>query len=333
MKVKFNGTRGSTPVAGKNKLKYGGNTTSIEIKSDCLPKGNHLIVDAGSGIVPSCVEIMDLHGNDFFNGKIVINLLLTHLHHDHTQGLFLAPMTFIKAVRMNLIGPKEHGIGPREMIQTMMKPPFFPVHSKTILSHFACNGLEHPNSQVIIFHPVGGMKLLAVEQFENMENDGGHVPVGRSSKYPTNECLVIKMHKSNHPENTISFRFEERTTGKVFVFLTDHENQCAIPTDLRRHISNADLLVLDAQYSQEKYDNLTAGYGHGTGPYCAKIALECGTKKLGLTHHDPFSSDDQVNAILQEAQTRLTELKQSKKGYPLTEKNIFACADYQEVIV
>jgi ribonuclease BN (tRNA processing enzyme) len=327
MKVTFAGTRGSVPVSGREQIELGGNTTSIEILSGCLPENMHLVIDAGSGYVPLSMDIMKRQGDKIFKaGETTVILCFTHYHHDHTQGLFLSPLTFIKTVDMRLYGPDEHGTGPKEMMKTLMKPPYFPVAFETVASHFTFKGLKVPNTFVMVFHPKGGVKILKVEQFETMERKGGHVPVGKSGKYPINECLVVKMHRSNHPEQTISYRFEERPTGKVFVFLTDHENQAGIPGDLRKHVEGADLLVLDSQYDTKKYETRTAGFGHGTGAYCASLAHSCKVKRLGLTHHDPFSSDEQVDDILSEARGTLTGLRLDESE-SLSEEDIFACSD------
>jgi ribonuclease BN (tRNA processing enzyme) len=102
---------------------------------------------------------------------------------------------------------------------------------------------------------------------------------------------------------------------------------------LRAHISNIDLLILDGQYTQEKYDKTTAGWGHGTGSYCATLAFQCNVKKLGVTHHDPSSSDEQIEKILSESRNKLTELIGSAKAPGIKPDDIFTCHDYQVVEV
>lgn len=237
MKVKFYGTRGSIPVSGPDKVEYGGNTTSIQVISDCLPPGWALAVDSGSGFVPFAYDCLN-------NGIKNIVILYTHYHHDHTMGL------------------------------TKM------------------------------------------------------IPFDRGEKYSLEECLVIKMHKSNHPERTISYRFEERSSGRVFVFLTDHENQDGKPNRFMQHVHEADLLVMDSQYDRKRYDTMTAGYGHGTPDYCVETALQAKVSVLGLTHHDPNSSDAKIEEIVAEAERVLASMEQ-----PAAALKIFACKDYQETEV
>ena len=71
MRIKFWGTRGSTPVPGKDTIIYGGNTTCLEID---LSSGRKIIIDAGTGIRPL--------GSEFVSRSedVDIHLLVTHIH-------------------------------------------------------------------------------------------------------------------------------------------------------------------------------------------------------------------------------------------------------------
>jgi len=329
MKVTFYGTRGSVPIANPQSVVTGGNTTCLRIESQCLPKGTWLVVDAGSGFVPLCYAALK-------DGIKALQLLFTHYHWDHTQGLPLGPLTFIKPIPIHVWGTVDEGLGPRDILEVSMKRPVFPVDFSEVASHFFFHKIDHPNTHVILIHPEGGVKMMDVDQFEGF--DGKPLPIGKDGrKYPRSECLVVRMMKSYHPEKTISYRFEEGPTGKVFVILTDHENQDALSTGLKAFLKDADLLAMDSQYSRAKYENQTAGFGHGTPDYCVRVALEVGAKQLGLTHHDPASTDKQVEEILAEARRFFEEKvavlkeKNPNKPIPLTTKNIFACRDYQTV--
>ena len=200
-----------------------------------------------------------------------------------------------------------------------------------VASHITSEGFDHPSGMVIVIHPKGGVRSLAVDEFELCEQSPTkQIPIGRG-RYNLSECLVIRMLKTNHPENTISYRFEEHTTGKVFVLLTDHENLDGMPNNLKRHLQRADLLVMDSQYTRKRYDDATSGFGHGTPDYCVNVARRVGAARLGLIHHDPFSSDKQVSLILNEAADCLTAMDSlSKEGSNLS---LFACRDYQTVEV
>ncbi len=141
----------------------------------------------------------------------------------------------------------------------------------------------------------------------------------------------MRLRLTNHPEYAISYRFEERPTGKVFVFVTDHENEDGIPADSITHLKGADLLAIDCQYSEKKYHAAvggTAGWGHGTPCYVARVAKLAGVKNLGLTHHDPPSSDEMIDGIVED-----TRAAYQKTGGEGGEIPIFGCYDYLEVPV
>lgn len=322
MKVTTFGTRGSVPVAGPQCRQYGGNTTCLQVESDCLPAGMVLVVDGGSGFIPLTNKVLPGLMSMEDDKKEVV-MLLTHYHHDHTQGLFLSSLSFVKSIRKTLIGGSENGFGPKKMMEEMMKPPLFPVSFRSVASSFNFKETEAPETVVLAVHPQGGLKQFNLDEYERLVDQAKHLPFNKGKGFPVKECLVITMLRSNHPERTISYRFEERTTGKVFVILTDHENTAENPASLKRHLKGADLVIMDCQYTEEKYRTFTAGFGHATPSYCVRTALEANIKKLGLTHHDPMSSDEQVDAILEEA-------RQHASG---TDLEVVACEDLAEYIV
>lgn len=327
LEVTFYGTRGSVPIANKESVLTGGNTTCLRVNSPCLPKGWWFVIDAGSGFVPLCNDALR-------DGIEEMELAFTHYHHDHTQGIGLGAVTHIQRIPITCWGPVDGGMGPREVLEHIMKHPGFPVDFSQVSAHFTCHKLEHPNTQVLLIHPEGGIKQMAVDQFQRA--DGKPLPIGKDGrKYPKSECLVIKMLYSNHPERTIAYRFEEGPTGKVFVFLTDHENQAGLPNDLKALLNDADLVVMDCQYSEKKYQTQTAGFGHGTPAYCVKTALQVGAKSLGLTHHDPPATDAAIDAILAEAKVAFGEqvknLNLKAEAVVLKPEKIFICKDYLKI--
>jgi len=313
MKIKIFGSRGSVPISNSGSISMGGNTTCIRIYDDSIPEDMALIVDAGTGFLPMGQEIMER------NKMKDIQILFTHYHHDHTMGLFLSPLTFIKKFNIDLFGPLENGVGCKEMMEHLMHKPYFPVDVKEVRSHFSYAGISSISSKVILIHKQG-TRLIDIDHYETLLKFEEYFPIGKG-KYPIEEFIVIKMHKTRHPEKTISYRFENKKDGKIFVFLTDHENGDGVSNSMQEHIKDADVLVMDCQYSREKYDAGAVGFGHGTPNYCVKLAEMCNVKKLGLTHHDPSSTDADVWDIVREA----IDCKTS----PALE--IFPCSDYLEI--
>lgn len=321
MEVQVYGTRGSLPVAGSEFAKYGGNTTCLRVVSECLPSGAALVVDAGSGYKNAALDILK-------EGLKKIALLQTHYHWDHIQGLPFVPQTYIEGCHTHVIGPKEHGLGPLEVHLQQMAAPYFPVNFENVRHRFTFMDLEPIGTQVLAFHPVGGATLVPESEFkatlkvENGQITFGANTFGSSGRYRLSECLTVRMYKTVHPEYSVSYRFEERTTGRVFVFLTDHEVTPGWSADLLAHLSGADLLIQDAQYSQIEYAS-KVGWGHGTPEYAVQTALRAKVKSLGLTHHDPGATDTTVDLRVAEAEAEFKRLEAQAEPF----FSVFGCYD------
>jgi phosphoribosyl 1,2-cyclic phosphodiesterase len=304
MKIKAWGTRGSIPISNHNSIKMGGNTTCYEVFSECLPIGNHLMIDAGTGLIPA--------SKAYAEPGLNYTILFSHYHWDHILGLSLSTPTFIDQIPIILFGPNDRGLGPEEMVDHLFYRPFFPVDSRMIKSKMSFTTLEDFDVRIIAVHPRGGYHVLPVDTFKTSTAKGLQLNFGNNVQYDLAECLIIRMARANHGNSEcISYRFEEMPTGKIFVFCTDHENLAETPAAFRRHLTGADLLVIDSQYTEDKYARMTAGFGHGTPLGCIKLAITCGVKKIVLTHHDPESTDDTLlTKVLTEALEAFIRLSQ-----------------------
>ncbi len=146
------GARGSIPTSGKNYLRYGGNTTCLEIRNS---QGDILMVDAGSGIREAGNALLTEGRNDF-------TLILTHAHWDHIMGFpFFKPL-YRKKTNLNIWGCSFAQDSIREMLARVMSAPYFPITYDEVLANInyqaTCDGeyrlgdmtitpiaLSHPN--------------------------------------------------------------------------------------------------------------------------------------------------------------------------------------------
>lgn len=314
MKIKFYWTRWSTPISSKDILKYWWNTTCLRVYSDCIEEWTVLAIDSWTWFIPLSTDALKE-----WNVKKVI-ILYTHYHHDHTQWIFLSPFLFMKHIDFKLVWPIDSWIWPKEMMEHLMKPPFFPVHLKQVESHISYETFQFPPTSVLIFHKNWWYFSITRDFYEKVINwkqyfemNWFHIDI--------NECLVITMLKSHHPEQTVSFRISEETTWKKFVFLTDHENEEWVSSSFRAHLSWIDFLAIDSQYTREKYMNHTAWFWHWTPDYCARVAKELNIPLLWLIHHDPWSADSDVDMIVETAKNILWDDSNVK---------VFWIADYDE---
>lgn len=117
MRIKFWGTRGTRPTPGKRTLRYGGNTTCVEVRDR---QGNLLIIDSGSGIA----EL----GNTFNqNEPLQAHVLITHTHMDHIQGFPFFLPAFVPGTQLTIVGPAGSAKSLQAAFADQMDPAYFPI--------------------------------------------------------------------------------------------------------------------------------------------------------------------------------------------------------------
>ncbi len=122
MKIKFLGTRGSIPAPGKDTVKYGGNTTCVDLT---LNNGEKIIIDAGSGMRVLSDEILSKKINH-------INLFLTHSHWDHIQGFpFFVPI-YIPSFSIKIFAASPTYERLSDILKGQMKSIYYPIPFKQI---------------------------------------------------------------------------------------------------------------------------------------------------------------------------------------------------------
>ncbi|MDP8218833.1 MAG: MBL fold metallo-hydrolase [Candidatus Theseobacter exili] len=126
------GARGSIPVFGKEYIRYGGNTTSIELKSD---NGDIILVDAGSGIRGA--------GNKLLEETCVCNILFTHFHWDHILGFVYFKPAYFKKMHIDVFGCPVNGESLRDIISGTMIPPYFPLTIENMQSEMLFHQIEN----------------------------------------------------------------------------------------------------------------------------------------------------------------------------------------------
>ncbi|MDI1245417.1 MAG: MBL fold metallo-hydrolase, partial [Rhodoferax sp.] len=122
MKVKFWGVRGSIASPGPNTVRYGGNTTCIEIRTD---DNELIIIDAGTGIFPLSQTLLK-------ELPVTANVLITHSHWDHIQGLPFFLPNFIAGNTLRLHGAYDlvSGKGIEQVMAVQLQYSYFPVREE-----------------------------------------------------------------------------------------------------------------------------------------------------------------------------------------------------------
>lgn len=254
MKIKLHGTRGAYPTSSKENQKYGGNTSCIEI----IDGDDRLILDGGTGI-------LEIDFDTYYKADR-IDILLTHLHMDHLQGLGFCKPLFNPQKEVHLWGPSDSTYSLKSRLNRFLSPPLFPVRLMDIPSKLVIHELP------ITPFTLGKFKITA-----------GFI---------------------SHPGPTMGFRIQ--CGSKTVTYIPDHEpilgkshlyegDKWISGFDLA---NNTDLLIHDSQYSEEEYQN-KVGWGHCSIDLAAELASRTHAKHLILFHHDPNHTDAQISEMFE----------------------------------
>jgi phosphoribosyl 1,2-cyclic phosphodiesterase len=261
--ITFWGARGTIATPGPQTARYGGNTACVELTDG---SGNLVILDAGTGIRSLGRELLTRNGT----GGVRADILLSHAHWDHIQGLpYFAPL-FMRGNVLKVWGPKQGEVEMETILRQMMHPAVFPVPLDALAA------------------------TLEVEHVSEQE------PIGMPG-------FTVRALRVRHPAVTMGYRLE-RPGGPAIVYVTDDElgpgGEYEVPKDWRRAFvrfcGDADLLIHDSTYTPEEYA-AHAGWGHSTWRESVELANEAGVKRLALFHHEPEHTDEQMDAIVRAA--------------------------------
>jgi len=278
--IKFWGVRGSIPVPGPSTIGYGGNTTCVEIRTD----GEIIIMDAGSGIRELGLSLE----KEFGNAPINLTLLLTHTHWDHIQGLpFFLPAYKAKNT-IRVLGYEGARAGLATILAAQMEVPFFPVSWKDLPGTIKIQELKKMEFSI--------GKTRVRSRFLN------HPGVCAGYRLFTREGSIAFL-PDNEPFEPLKLKLAARDGIHLHRARAQAEVQ---RSKLVEFLKDADVLILDAQYTDEKYQD-HIGWGHGALSRVVSLALEARAKKLFLFHHDPAHDDHQLDEMLERARLLVLE--------------------------
>jgi len=271
MKVKFWGVRGSIASPGPHTVRYGGNTTCIEVRTD----NNELIIlDAGTGIFPlSQTLLAEL--------PVQANVLITHSHWDHIQGLPFFIPNFIPGNVLRLHGAYDpvSGQGVEQVMSVQLQYSYFPVREAEMKGTIEYVTLM-PEQSI----QVGSATITPYLLNHPVINFGYRIEAGGKSVFFTGD------HEP--PYNIYDPKDAEYAEYQSFV----DEKQASIIQAMR----GVDVLIADTSYTAQEYP-AKVGWGHGTFQTSIEAACQAGAKVLYCTHHEPTRSDDALEAAFAQA--------------------------------
>ncbi len=287
-RVKFRGVRGSYPLANKDYLEYGGNTSCVEVNV-----GGHLIIiDAGTGLIELGNELLKEHissGPSLYERKpIEATLLLSHIHQDHIQGFTFFRPSHIPTTQLNIFGSSNYHENLADELAQLLFTKSFPLDLGDMAANL--NIFDIDDTDIVVFND-SGMLLKRIETEEDL--------------IPKNNEVIISCYKSYaHPQDGVII-YKIAYNNKSMVYATDKESYIGGDKKLSIFARNCDLLIHDSQYTTDDYLNSYApkqGYGHSTFEMAFDAKKQSGAKKLVFYHFDPTYNDEKLHEIAQHYQ-------------------------------
>jgi phosphoribosyl 1,2-cyclic phosphodiesterase len=265
----FWGTRGSIPTPGPHTARYGGNTACLGVSRG---NGRLLVLDAGSGIRPLGQELARTG-----RSGLSADILLSHTHWDHIQGLpFFKPLG-IRHNEVTIYGAAQEGVSLEAILKRQMDPMVFPVP----------------------LHGLGAALTIVEIGEQRFEVDG----------------FVVESFRLRHPGTTLGYKLTPASGGREIAYVTDNELGEGGAYDvcenwrvrLADRLSGVDTLIHDAMYTDELIEE-RAGWGHSTAREAVGLAAECGARRLVLFHHEPEHDDVQIDRMLADARAHARQV-------------------------
>lgn len=251
------GARGSIPVPGPGTLRYGGNTPCVAIEHGPAV----LILDAGTGIRRLGAALAARQGAG------PIDILLSHTHVDHVQGLpFFAPL-HDPGRRVAIYGPVDGERPLKAVLAGQMIPPLWPAHYAKAAGRL----------QVI---------EITADDFRT-------------------DYFMIRSTGLRHPGRTLGYSISAAVGGATVNYLTDNElgewtGHTEWQARLVGFLRHGEVLIHDATWGDAEAAE-KIGWGHSSASQAVDLAIAAGVRRLVLFHHAPDRSDNEVDQLLTEA--------------------------------
>ncbi len=270
--VTFWGTRGSIPTPGTHTARYGGNTPCVAVES---AQGDLVILDAGTGIRALGLKLVERQ-----NGAVNAEILLSHAHWDHIQGLPHFKPLFSPGNSVRIWGSRQGTTSLEAILRQQMDPAVFPVPLDALSAKLTVQQVE-------------------VEEFR----------VG---------AFGVRSFRLRHPGTTLGYRLTPTGGGPSMAYVTDNElgpggqygTSPAWRQEFVAFLAGAELLIHDAMYTPAELE-AHRGWGHSTFEEAIAVAADAGVDRLVLFHHEPEHADGAIDELVAVARDQAR-----KRGQP-----------------
>ena len=288
MRVKFWGVRGSIASPGKETSEFGGNTSCIEMEDD---DGNVFVFDAGTGIRALGMDLAKRKVNN-------IHLFITHTHWDHIQGFPFFTPAYIPGTTIHIYGPSHFEKTLKKIMDLQMDYAYFPISMQQLNAKIDYTQLKEASLEIgkttistkYSNHPVTGLCYKVSCNGKTVVYSGDTEPyynVLNTGAKPAESDFANEFGEQESDENI--------------------EDIVAERNELHRKFCQSDLLIHDAQYTEEEYGKFK-GWGHSPMEAVIRMAESVDVKQMALNHHDPTRSDQNLHDLQAKLQTAFPKM-------------------------
>jgi phosphoribosyl 1,2-cyclic phosphodiesterase len=267
VQVTFWGVRGSVPAPGPETMRYGGNTSCVELRNRA---GELFIVDSGTGVIALGRKLM---AGAFGKGAGEASVFLSHAHWDHIQGFPFFPPIFVPGNKFTVYGPGRSSSMLEGILEGQMNPHFSPLYTMRNLG--------------------ASIDVVAV--------DGA----AKDPSFECGGMRVSARLNPHGATKALAYRFEE--DGRSLVYASDAGYPPGGPSEeVRALYHGADVLIHDCTYSPEdRAERLQRGFA--SIAEAARAAADAQVRRLVMFHYDQDYSDETVDALAERTRRLLDE--------------------------
>jgi len=224
--------------------------------------GQLVVLDAGTGIRALGLDLVAKQ-----NGAARVEILLSHAHWDHIQGLPHFKPFFAPGNSVRIWGSRQGTTSLEAILRQQMDPAVFPV-------------------------PLDALSAkLTVQQVDTDDFSIGE--------------FRVRTIKLRHPGTTLGFRLTPVKGGPGLAYVTDNELGAGGEYDVAKtwrrdfvtFLQGVELLIHDAMYTPKELEQ-HRGWGHSTYEEAVILAQDAGAKKLVLFHHEPEHGDTEMDGLV-----------------------------------
>ncbi len=207
--------------------------------------------------------------------------LFSHFHWDHIQGFPFFRPAYEAGNSFVLYGPGKGARGLEAALRRQMESPHFPVSMEEMKARFDFRSVRA----------------------------GEELWVGDA---------LVTAGALNHPQGCLGYRISDGRHSVVYATDTERLGTGIVDPAAVQLAQGADLLIYDAQYTDEEYRGqgcpARKGWGHSTASDACRVARVAGVRRLALFHHDPERDDREMAKLLRGARAMFRDVVVAREG-------------------